>query len=128
MKDHTAKALARSKLALSKARRLLELEMFDLAGRQAYIASLTAARALIYERTGKSSKTHKGVKSVMHQMVREGLPIDRALLVALEYGFELKNTADYGDSESISVAEADRARQLAQQFITRVEELVGTSA
>jgi uncharacterized protein (UPF0332 family) len=124
MKDQTTKALVRSKQALAKARKLLELEMFDIAGRQAYIASLTAARALIYERMGKASKTHRGVKTVMHEMVRKGLPIDRALLVVLEYGFELKNTADYGDSETISIAEAEKALELALGFVARIEELV----
>ena len=102
--------------------------MFDIAGRQAYIASLIAARALIYERTGKTSKTHKGVKVVMHRMVREGLPIDRGLLVALEYGFELKNVADYGESEHISISEAERALQLAADFIVRIEKLISVGA
>ena len=124
MKDHTAKALARSKQALAKARKLLELEMFDIAGRQAYIASLTAARALIYERTGRASKTHKGVKTVMHQLVREGLPINRSLLVSLEYGFELKTTADYGESERISITEAEKALELAGHFVAGIERLI----
>lgn len=124
MKPQTERALTRAKLALAKAQKLLELEMFDIAGRQAYIASLTAARAFIYERTGKSSKTHKGVKSVMHRMVREGIPIERALLVALEYGFELKNIADYGEAERVSVQEAGKGLQLAKEFVVRIEQLI----
>ncbi|HEY1963169.1 MAG TPA: HEPN domain-containing protein [Rhizomicrobium sp.] len=124
MKAQTARALARARAALEKAQKLLSLEMFDIAGRQAYIASLTAARALAFEQTGKAPKTHKGVKSIMHQMVRQGLPIERSLLVVLEYGFELKNTADYGEAERIQMADAERVCQLASGFIERIEQLI----
>jgi uncharacterized protein (UPF0332 family) len=57
VKAQTARALARAHAALEKAQKLLSLEMFDIAGRQAYIASLTAARALAFEQTGKAPKT-----------------------------------------------------------------------
>jgi uncharacterized protein (UPF0332 family) len=124
VKDQTQRALARSRRALSTARKLLELEMHDIAGRQAYIASLNAARAPIFERSGLSTKTHRGVKSLMHDMVRAGLPVDRELLVILEYGFELKTTADYGEAETISAHEARKALDLAESFIGRIEKFI----
>lgn len=57
-------------------------------------------------------------------MMREGIPIERELLVALEYGFELKNLADYGEAERVSVQEARKGLQLAKEFVVRIEQLI----
>lgn len=126
MKSQTEAAIARARDALAKARRIDQLKMHDVAARQAYTASLTAARALIYEQFGNDPKTHKGIKTLMHELVRKGLPIDRELLTALEYGFELKIVADYGESERISAAEAKKALDVAEAFVNAVDKLLRT--
>jgi uncharacterized protein (UPF0332 family) len=124
VKPETREALARRGKALAKANRILESGMPDVAARPAYIASLTAARGLIYEMRGRAPKTHTGVKSVVHELVREGLNLDRRLLDILEYGFELKVTADYGDPDQISEPEAKRAIDLAAEFIAATDNIL----
>jgi uncharacterized protein (UPF0332 family) len=42
---------------------MLAAELPDEAGRMAYLAGFHAAQARIFERTGRTPKTHRGVRS-----------------------------------------------------------------
>jgi uncharacterized protein (UPF0332 family) len=50
---------------------LLEVGLTDAAGRNAYLAGLHAAQALIFERTGKISKRHRGVLNQLQQLTKD---------------------------------------------------------
>jgi len=55
---------------LTKARALLDiLHYTDEAGCAAYLAGYHAAQALIFERTGREAKTHKGAHTQFNKMV-----------------------------------------------------------
>jgi uncharacterized protein (UPF0332 family)/predicted nucleotidyltransferase len=120
-------------LYMSKARQLLEraqgnlgLKFFEQAGRLAYAAAFNAAQALIFERSGRVVKTHKGVRSRFSQLTKDEPSIDAGLRQFLHEGFELKRKADYfepGDEEVSSEQAAD-AIETAARFVEGVATLL----
>ena len=54
----------------------LSINIHRQAARLAYYAQFHAAQALIFERTGKISKTHKGVGSQFHTFAQSELAIE----------------------------------------------------
>ena len=70
-----------------------------IAGREAYLAAFHAAEALIYERTGKITKTHRGLRAQFGRITRGDSRVDRALSEFLGQAYELKSLADYGTGE-----------------------------
>ena len=62
MKPQTGAFLDKAHMLLAQANTMLEVGLTDAAGRNAYLAGLHAAQALIFERTGKISKRHRGVQ------------------------------------------------------------------
>jgi uncharacterized protein (UPF0332 family) len=53
--------LEKARQALNEARAIAGIELAEAAGRAAYLAAFHAAQALIFERSGKVPKTHRGV-------------------------------------------------------------------
>ena len=70
MKPETSAALSAADMALSDARGNLSINIPRQAARLACYAQFHAAQALIFERTGKVSKTHKGVDKVFHKLAQ----------------------------------------------------------
>jgi uncharacterized protein (UPF0332 family) len=50
---------------------MLGVALTDDAGRAAYLASFHAAQAVIFERTGKVVKTHRGVQSEFLRLTKD---------------------------------------------------------
>jgi len=118
---------------LNKAHRLIvsgdvmvAAELWDAAGRNAYLAAFHAAQAFIFEKTQKVLKTHNGVRGEFSRLTRD-LPERSDLLrnfLAQSYG--LKTAADY-DTEieaEISPERATRSLVEAKLFLTEVERLI----
>ena len=61
MRPEAQSYLDKARQSLAHARAILEIDLGDEAGRAAYLAALHAAQALIFERTGRVAKTHRGV-------------------------------------------------------------------
>jgi uncharacterized protein (UPF0332 family) len=57
--------------ALSDAEAILAIDIYDVAGRMAYLAGFHAAQAFISERTGRSVKTHKGVHGESYRLAKD---------------------------------------------------------
>ena len=76
MTPQTADFLASADDALADARGTLSVSIARQAARLAYYAEFHAAQALIFERTGKVAKTHKGVDRQFHKlaMAESALP------------------------------------------------------
>jgi len=128
LKPETANALQYAKEHLAKAQKIADIGIASVAGREAYIAALSAARALTFELRGKGPKTHKGVRALMHEIVRDGVEISPTLLMILSRGFELKIQADYGDPRKVTAEEARQAIAMASDLIAQIERLLtGTS-
>jgi uncharacterized protein (UPF0332 family) len=91
------------------------------AARQAYYAAFHAAQALIYERTGKVSKTHKGTHHQFHLHTQSD-GFDPACTVFLKEGFGLKSTSDYESDPgmTVSAGAANEAIAAAEWFVSVV--------
>jgi uncharacterized protein (UPF0332 family) len=91
---------------LEKARQLA-----NDAGRNAYLAVFHAAQALIFERTGKAAKSHRGVQSEFHRLAKDDSNIDKSFPVFLTQAYNLKAVADYeAGPEFIATARTRRRR------------------
>jgi uncharacterized protein (UPF0332 family) len=122
---------------LAKARRLLAeaegmlttLHYNEAAGRTAYLAGFHAAQALISDRTGRTVKTHNGVRTEFHRLIRGDTRFDDTLREFLGSTYNLKAIADYetGPNSDVSPERAGRAISEARLLIARVAEIVGES-
>jgi len=97
-----------------------------IAGREAYLAAFHAAEALLYERTGKIAKTHRGLRAQFALIAKNEPLIERDLSEFLARAYELKSMADYGTGTeaSISVATATAAVATATRFVDCVTRLL----
>jgi uncharacterized protein (UPF0332 family) len=90
-----------------------------IAGREAYLAAFHAAEALLYERTGKIAKTHRGLRAQFARLAKDEPRIDHTLSEFLGRAYELKSLADYGTGTEakISVTTATAAVAIAGRFV-----------
>ncbi|MBU6298985.1 MAG: HEPN domain-containing protein [Alphaproteobacteria bacterium] len=63
MKPETAAFLAKAEEILERAKALQAQNFTDEAGRAAYLAGFHAAQAILFERHGRTPKTHSGVQT-----------------------------------------------------------------
>jgi uncharacterized protein (UPF0332 family) len=68
--------LDKARQCLGYARINLDVKLGNDAGRNAYLAAFHAAQALIFERSGKVAKTHRGVHAEFNRLVK-GRDADR---------------------------------------------------
>lgn len=124
MTPEAADFLAKAVRTIARAERVLHAGEPVDAARDAYIAALSAARAIVFEKTGKSPKTHNGSRALFLLLISQGLSVPRDVAQFLEDGFALKTRADYGVDDAISVATATEAVALGQAFVRAVSELL----
>ena len=94
------------------------------AGGSAYMAAYHAALAFIAARTGKSPKTHSGACTEFARLAREEPRIGRDQVSLLAWSYELKNVADYEQTERVSRSEAERAIEEASRLMETIASLV----
>ncbi len=63
MTPEAADYLDKARQCLSNAGTILAIGLGNDAGRNAYFAAFHAAQTLVFDRTGKVAKTHRGVQS-----------------------------------------------------------------
>jgi hypothetical protein len=73
MKSETVAYFAKSREFLDEARELFDAHHWP---DEAYLAGLHAAQALIFERTGKVIKRHRGVQRELHRGDQREVPLD----------------------------------------------------
>ena len=87
--------LAAADRALVRATGNHSINFPDQAARLAYYAQFHAAQAMIFERTGRSAKTHTGVNRQLHKLAK-GEPTLRADFAGqLTNAYKHKELADY---------------------------------
>jgi len=98
-----------------------------IAGREAYLAAFHAAEALLYERTGKVAKTHRGLRAQFAQITRDEPLIDQSVAEFLGRAYELKSLADYGTGAEarISFETAEAAIKAGTWFVDCIAHLIG---
>ena len=126
MRPEAQSYLDKARQSLAHARAILEIELGDDAGRAAYLAALHAAQALIFERTGRVTKTHRGVHGQFLRLVAGDPRVDPELRRFLSEGYKLKATADYevGPEAVVPLEEAAAAFDTARRFVETVSEML----
>lgn len=118
--------LAKARRLLAEADGMITLRYNEAAGRTAYLAGFHAAQALISERTGRAVKTHGGVRSEFHRLIRGETRFDTLLRDFLGATYNLKAIADYeaGPGSDVPPERAVRAIAEATRFVTTVAALL----
>jgi uncharacterized protein (UPF0332 family) len=119
--------LDKARQSLVHARAILAIELGEDAGRAAYLAAFHAAQALIFERTNKAAKSHRGVHGQFLRLVADEPRIDLELRRFLAQGYKLKAIADYetGPDAVIPLEEAATAIETADRFVRIIAKLLG---
>ena len=121
MKPQTADYLDSADQTLLDARRILGIDIPRQAARLAYYAQFHAAQALIFERTNKIAKTHKGVDRQFHKLAKAEPTLPSELAGQLSAAYYYKDVADYdtGTAAPITPTEA-RGIATAERLVAAV--------
>jgi len=114
--------LEKAQKCLTSAKTSLTVNLTNDAGRSAYLAAFHAAQALIFERTGKIAKTHRGVNFEFARLVRDTPQLDDGLPRFLQRAYNLKAVADYetGPDSDIEPVRAAAAVADARNFVAAI--------
>jgi uncharacterized protein (UPF0332 family)/predicted nucleotidyltransferase len=127
MQPETALYLRKARQCLEHGRAILGIGLGEDAGRDAYLAGFHAAQALIFERSGRAVKTHRGVRIQFEQLVPLEPGSDEEMRRLLGRSYDFKTIADYETSPDATVPldEAGQALDLAERLIGWIEKLLG---
>ena len=119
--------LAKARRILDHARTMLTVDLTEDAGRAAYLAGYHAAEALIFERTGRVTKTHKGAHLAFARLVTLETVFDVSLRPFLARAYDLKAICDYelGPDAIIPREAAEAAVAEAARFVAHIADLLG---
>jgi len=108
---------------LASARVIAQQGIPEIAAREAYYAAFQAAEALIFQRTGKIAKTHKGVHGEFARLVKDDPRIDRAHLSFLSQSYAYKAISDYevGPMAQVLPDDALDTIESAEKFVNCVD-------
>lgn len=126
MKAESAIFVEQATIILARAQIMLRAGLNEDAARAAYMAGFHVAQAYIFERTDKTSKSHKGVQIEFFRLTKDDPRIDVELRKFLSQSYDYKSVADYftGPDASTSAEEATNALATSRRFVTHVSELV----
>ena len=102
---------------LQEAEVLLEEGHNEVASREAYLAALNTARAIVFELTGDAPKTYSGARTLISKLVHEGLALDAEYVRFLGTGVDQKTDADYGPRTPLSDEAAQASLATAKRFL-----------
>jgi uncharacterized protein (UPF0332 family) len=102
------------------------IDLGEAAGRAAYLAAYLAAQALIFEKTNRVPKTHRGVHAHFSRLARGEPKLGAELSRFLSQAYDFKAVADYeiGPDVTVPLAEANRAIETAENFVRRIAEFL----
>jgi uncharacterized protein (UPF0332 family) len=123
MKPQAEAYLASAVEALADAKQILAIHIPRQAARLAYYAQFHAAQAPIFERTGKIAKTHKGVQTHFHRLIKQEKADGPGLAGDLSASYHFKEAADYetGAAGAISSGDAAEAIRTAERFLAVIK-------
>ena len=126
MRPETEAYLEKARQCLSNAHANLGIKLANDAGRNAYLAAFHAAQALIFERTGKVVKSHRGVQSEFHRLAKDAPSIDKSFPVFLSQAYNLKAVADYetGPDSLLPPERAAAAIETAERFVASLSKIL----
>jgi uncharacterized protein (UPF0332 family) len=126
MTPEAAQFLAKALKLLQEAEAMLGIALNDAAGRSAYLAGFHAAQAFIFEKIGRTVRTHKGVHTEFQRLTKDDPNFVPDLRAFLSHAYNLKAIADYqtGPGAEVSAQQAMWALAQAKQFVAHVEGLL----
>jgi uncharacterized protein (UPF0332 family) len=128
MRPEAADHLGKARRCLDEAKQIAALApLHEVVAREAYFAAYHAAAAYVYERTRKTAKTHRGLRSEFSRLARDEPRISRKYLAFLAKGFEHKSIADYGVgfvARPITSEDASSAIDTAARLIDCIAEIL----
>ncbi|MDQ2776575.1 MAG: HEPN domain-containing protein, partial [Acidobacteriota bacterium] len=97
----------------------------DDAARAAYLAAFHAAQALIFERTGKVAKTHRGVQNEFLRLTKDDPSFAPDQRIFLSQAYNFKALADYetGPAE-LSSEQVTAALERGRGFVDAVRRVL----
>ena len=130
MKAESDRYLAKARLTLAHAETMLRVGLTEDAGRAAYLAGYHAAQALIFERNGAATKTHRGAQSEFARLARAEPGIDDDLRRFLPRTYDLKAVCDYelGPDAVVPHEQGEAAIQEAVRFIPCIAMLLAAES
>src|SRR5712691_8683224 len=131
MKPEAADYLVKARQCLAGARTIADVSLHHVAGREAYLAAFHAAEAFIFERTGKTVKTHRGLRATFSRLANDEPRIPRECLRILADGYEIKSVADYGVGPAVRPITGDEAHsaiEAAGRFIDTIPQLLSPTS
>jgi uncharacterized protein (UPF0332 family) len=113
--------------SLEEGRAVAEIGLGDPAGRAAYLAAFHAAQAVVFERTGRTAKSHKGLQAQFLKIAMAESAIDDELRKFLSRAYNMKAIADYetGPGSEIPLDRAKQALVTAARFVETVTAVLG---
>lgn len=126
MKPQAGAFLDKSRGLLRQADTMLEVELVEAAGRTAYLVGLHAAQALVFERTERIVRRHRGVQAEFRRLTESEPDFDPELRPFLSRTYNLKAIADYDTdpASEVSVEEVQQAIATARRFVASIEALL----
>jgi len=126
VKAQTSAYLDKSRELLDEADAILRIDLYEAAGRTAYLAGFHAAQALIFETSGRIYKSHSGVHGEFSRPVKDDPRVDDDLRAFLGRTYSLKAIADYetGPGSHVSAESARDAIATARRFIDLIAGLL----
>lgn len=130
VKPETQAFLDKAKACLSFAETNLSVGLANDAGPNAHMAAFHAAQALIFERCGRSDKTHQGVQGEFGRLTKDDQTIPVEVRRFLSHAYELKALADYeiGPGSILPPGRAADALDRARVFVASVETVLSPPA
>lgn len=115
--------LVKGRRDLSDAREIMRISLANVAARSAYFAVFHAAEALIFEQTGRTAKTHRGVRTEFARLAKDHPRIPKDLPEFLAQAYSYKEIGDYSvnPEESVTMQNAEHAITAAANFLDCIE-------
>lgn len=126
MTPEASRFFDKARKLLGEADAMLGINLSEAAGRTAYLAGVNAAQAFIFERIGRSVKSHRGVQTEFLRLTKDDKRFDPKLRVFLSQGYNLKTIADYetGPGAEVTPERAAEALETGKRFVDCIANLI----
>jgi uncharacterized protein (UPF0332 family) len=126
VKPESADSLAEASECLDAAVKIIAIRLPEVAAKEAYLAICHAARAYVFEATGKAVKSHSGMRTMISQVAKSDSRVDIGFSSLLAKAYKFKETADYGLGQISAVTETEAQDLIAQakNFVETIVQLL----
>ena len=130
MTPEAERSLEKAENCLATAHAELAINLSSEAGRNAYLAAFHAARAFIFERTGKVARRHETVHREFHRLAKDEPAIDKSFPPFLSQGYNMKAIAYYDTTPGAFVSREDAAAAIetATRFVECIRRILTPSS